>query len=136
MFNKIINNSLSLFVYSCITVTYMLYNAFPSRNLKYKEKKKGCYSFNNNFTIYLNSALLINKNKKNIFFYPKNPVKSKCLLRLHVLCVSYCSKCLFLYGPFCHGALKLDPVYIFLSTSFQFILTIIMNIIKSKPCCI
>jgi len=32
---------------------------------------------------------------------------SKCILR--VLC---CSKCLFLYTPFCQGALKRDPIYI------------------------
>jgi len=36
--------------------------------------------------------------------------------------------CLFLYGPFCHGFLKLDPIYIvcniFLWTSISFVLTV------------
>jgi len=37
---------------------------------------------------------------------------SKCLLRLVVLRVPCCAKCLFLYGPFCYGALKYDHIYI------------------------
>ena len=38
----------------------------------------------------------------------RKKVYSECLLRLDALCVSCCSKCLFLYGQFCHGALKHD----------------------------
>ena len=38
----------------------------------------------------------------------KKKVYSECLLRLLVLRVLCCSNCLFLYGPICHGALKLD----------------------------
>ena len=33
---------------------------------------------------------------------------SKCLLHFVVLGVLCCSMCLFLYGPFCNGALKLN----------------------------
>ena len=32
----------------------------------------------------------------------------ECLLRFVVLHVSYCLKRVFVYGPFCHGAFKLD----------------------------
>jgi len=56
---------------------------------------------------------------------------SKCLLRhgvVHVLCRSVC---LFLYRPFCHGALKLYISTLFttffLWTSLKFILTINMG---------
>ena len=49
----------------------------------------------------------IQKNKnKNVF--------SKCLLRHGVLCV-FVSFCVFLYGPFCHGALKLDISMLFIT---------------------
>jgi len=41
------------------------------------------------------------KNTKNIYF-------SKCLLRHSVLGVLCRSVCWFLYGPFCHSALKFD----------------------------
>ena len=35
-----------------------------------------------------------------------------CPLRLVVLRVSCCASCLYLYGPFCHCALKLNPIYL------------------------
>jgi len=60
----------------------------------------------------------IQKNTNNIF--------SECLLRLCVLRVLCCSLCLFVYRPYCHGALKLDMSTLFttfvLWTSIQFIL--------------
>ena len=44
-------------------------------------------------------------------------------------CVLCCSKCLFSYGPFCHGALKLDLstlfAIFFVWTSLQFILLLL-----------
>ena len=40
--------------------------------------------------------------------YKKVVVFSKCLLHLDVIRVLSCSVCWFLYGTFCHGALKLD----------------------------
>jgi len=53
--------------------------------------------------------------KMNVKKNPKHTqiVYSKCMLRLVAVRVLYCSLCLFVYGPFCHGALKLD-----LSTGF------------------
>ena len=61
--------------------------------------------------------------------YQKTATKiiySDGLLRLLGLRVFYCSMCLFLYGPFCHGVLKLDLSTLFttffLRTSLQFIL--------------
>ena len=45
---------------------------------------------------------------------------SKRLLRLVVLRVSCCAKCLFLYWPFCRGAHKLDPIY-FVCNIFSFL---------------
>ena len=53
---------------------------------------------------------------------------SQWLLRLVVLLVLCCSKCLSLYGSICHGAHKLDPIYIdcniCLWTSRRFIVTL------------
>jgi len=50
---------------------------------------------------------------------------SEFLLRLGVLRVLYCSVCFSVYGPFCHGVLKLDMstsfTSFFLWTSIQFI---------------
>jgi len=48
--------------------------------------------------------------------HKQTTVYSKCLLRLIILRVSYCSKCLILYSPFCHGAPKPDPIYILFAT--------------------
>ena len=42
----------------------------------------------------------------------KNGEKNSFLVRLVLLLVSRCSKCLFLRGPFCYGAFKHDPIYI------------------------
>ena len=36
-------------------------------------------------------------------------VYSESLIRLFVMCDVCFSTCLFVYGPFCHGALKLHP---------------------------
>ena len=47
---------------------------------------------------------------KEVFF-------SECLLRFGVHVILCCPVCLFLYGPLCHGALKLDMSTLF-TTSF------------------
>ena len=65
----------------------------------------------------------------------KQVVYSGCLLRLGVLCALCCSVCLFLYGPFCHGALK--HVYIVynilnLNISFFYISNITTNLILDR----
>jgi len=59
-------------------------------------------------------------------------VFSKCLFRLFVLCVSCCSKNLFLYGPFCHSALKLDISTLF-ATFFLWTSFIILIYIPITP---
>jgi len=72
-------------------------------------------------TIYSNNEpilLQLIKHTKMVLF-------SECLLRLGVLCV-FVMFCVFvLYGPFCHGGLKLDTsillTTIFLWQSLQFI---------------
>ena len=46
-------------------------------------------------------------------------VYSKCLLHLIVLRVLCCSKCLFLYRPFCHGAQELDISTFFAAFFFE-----------------
>jgi len=51
--------------------------------------------------------LLIKKSNKKTLKTQKI-VYSGCLLRLGILRVLYCSVCWSLYGPFCHGILKLD----------------------------
>jgi len=61
----------------------------------------GVIIFRNKITIYI----IIKCIKK------KHTVYSKSLLRLLVLCVSCCDKCSFVYGPFCHGAIRLDNIY-------------------------
>ena len=43
---------------------------------------------------------------------------SECLLRLGILHGSCCSKCVFMYGAFCRGALKTDRSSLFI-TSFN-----------------
>jgi len=51
---------------------------------------------------------IINKNKNRKSEKTQKLVYSECLLRLGVLRVLCFSVCLFLCGPFCHGALKLN----------------------------
>ena len=56
------------------------------------------------------------------------------LLRLGVLRVSSCSKCLFLYGAFCHGALTLDLFALFATFAFQNLLELnSINVIYLFP---
>ena len=53
-----------------------------------------------------------NKTPKQYFF-------SECLLCLGVLCVSCCSKCLILNGPFCHGALDGVKTHVLIYTKMS-----------------
>jgi len=54
-------------------------------------------------------------------------VYCECLLRLEVLraCVLFCC---FLYGPFCHGALKLDMLTVLTTLCFLHISSIYIYI--------
>ena len=68
------------------------------------------------WSIYCHSTFLGIKVLRNIKIKIKNKkiknntkiVYCECLLRHVVLCVLWLPMCLYLYGPFCHGALKLD----------------------------
>jgi len=72
---------------------------------------------------------------KYLKIHHEKTVYSECLLRL-VLRFSCCSRCSFLYGPFGHGAFKLDLstlfVTIFIWISLQFILFQNKNLPEQK----
>ena len=72
--------------------------------------------------------LILRNIKTNLKSKTHTKVYLECLLRPVVLCVLCCSMCLFLYGPFCHGAIKLDQSRLFTTFLFEHIFNLYYTI--------